>query len=172
MGSNRNCVRRVQCILGLGCAAYHLILSHHRTKSPPNTLKTRKFSQAIQVAASQESRYFLKQFYTFTFHAIRTNMRPTPAMFQQAARSAPGILQRLAKSPMSPPVEVLPILILPVGMVSSTVYFFQIPPPNRISFTLISDFQLSFAAYTGSREFKYDRNLRLKRTNVAAMQEH
>ncbi|KKY37139.1 hypothetical protein UCDDA912_g02890 [Diaporthe ampelina] len=74
-------------------------------------------------------------------------MRPTPAMFQQAARSAPGILQRLAKSPMSPPVEVLPILILPVGM-------------------------LSFAAYTGSREFKYDRNLRLKRTNVAAMQEH
>lgn len=39
-------------------------------------------------------------------------------MFQQAARSAPGFLQRLAKSPMSPPVEVLPILILPVGMVS------------------------------------------------------
>ncbi|KAL1863111.1 hypothetical protein Daus18300_008103 [Diaporthe australafricana] len=74
-------------------------------------------------------------------------MRPTPAMFQQAARSAPGLLQRLAKSPMSPPVEVLPILILPVGM-------------------------LSFAGYTSFREFRYDRNLRLKRTNVAAMMEH
>ncbi|KUI62405.1 hypothetical protein VP1G_09532 [Cytospora mali] len=74
-------------------------------------------------------------------------MHPTPRMFQQAARAAPGLLQRLAKSPMSPPVEVLPILILPVGM-------------------------LSFAAYTGSREFKYDRNLRLKRQNAAALRDH
>ncbi|ROV91842.1 hypothetical protein VMCG_09200 [Cytospora schulzeri] len=70
-------------------------------------------------------------------------MHPTPRMFQQVARTAPGLLQRMAKSPMSPPVEVLPILILPVGM-------------------------LSFAAYTGSREFMYDRNLRLKRQNAAA----
>ncbi|KUI66037.1 hypothetical protein VM1G_02535 [Cytospora mali] len=74
-------------------------------------------------------------------------MHPTPRMFQQAVRAAPGLLQRLAKSPMSPPVEVIPILILPVGM-------------------------LSFAAYTGSREFKYDRNLRLKRQNAAALRDH
>lgn len=61
--------------------------------------------------------------YFFVFHNIPhkyPNMRPTPAMFQQVARSAPGFLQRLAKSPMAPPVEVLPILILPVGMVRLT----------------------------------------------------
>lgn len=107
----------------------------------------------------------------FTFrvsHYPTPNMRPTPAMFQQAARSAPGFLQRLAKSPMSPPVEVLPILILPVGMVSLPTQFY----PNCLSVRLTFHIQLSFAAYTGSREFKYDRNLRLKRTNVAAMQEH
>lgn len=97
-------------------------------------------------------------------------MRPTPQMFQQAARSAPGILQRLAKSPMSPPVEVLPILILPVGMVSPTLRSPRSTPPPLLQAN--NHIQLSFAAYTGSREFKYDRNLRLKRTNVAAMQEH
>ncbi|ROV88160.1 hypothetical protein VSDG_09293 [Cytospora chrysosperma] len=74
-------------------------------------------------------------------------MRPTPRMFQQATRAAPGLLRRLAKSPMSPPVEVLPIVILPLGM-------------------------LGFAAYTSSREIKYDQNLRLKRQNAAALRGH
>lgn len=56
-------------------------------------------------------------------------MRPTPRMFQQASRAAPGLLQRLAKSPMSPPVEVYPILILPVGMVSLLLI---LAPPQSI----------------------------------------
>lgn len=124
----------------------HSVSPSHYINTANNTRHT-YFSDHSRHGQFEDQDTFSNTVYFCVSHYPTPNMRPTPAMFQQAARSAPGFLQRLAKSPMSPPVEVLPILILPVGM-------------------------LSFAAYTGSREFKYDRNLRLKRTNVAAMQEH
>lgn len=104
-------------------------LSHHHTTSPLQTHKTHILLRPFQRHGQLRIKTLFQIsniVYFSVFHNIPhqyTNMRPTPAMFQQVARSAPGFLQRLAKSPMAPPVEVLPILILPVGMVSLTPDF-------------------------------------------------
>ena len=61
---NRNYVGRVQCILGLGYAACHLILSHHHTTS---TLKTHKTHILLRPFEPQpienQSQFFLKHYY-------------------------------------------------------------------------------------------------------------
>lgn len=59
-------------------------------------------------------------------------MRPTPRLFAQAAR-APSMLQRFAKSPMSPPIEAYPLFVLITGMVSLqlTRSLLSLHPPPR-----------------------------------------
>lgn len=63
----------------------------------------------------------------------KNNMRPSPRLFQQAAR-APSMLQRFANSPMSPPVEAYPLFVLITGMVS--------PPLFCLSFQMQKDHSL------------------------------